>query len=83
MKKENETLTKELELVKSENPEVLHKTNSVFMGINMAGLRHQQLKQGAQSRLVAGSLKNKNTIIAVEEVKQGLVAFRFIEEPVV
>lgn len=83
MKKENETITKELELVKIENPGELHKTDSVFMGINMAGLRHRQLTQGAHSRLIGDSPKNKNTIVAVKEIRRGLITFRFVEEPVV
>jgi len=83
MKKEIETITEVLELVKTENPGELHKTDSVFLGINMAGLRHRQLKQGAHSRLIGDSPKNKNTIIAVKEIEQGLIAFRFVEEPVV
>ncbi|HEX8737084.1 MAG TPA: DNA-directed RNA polymerase subunit omega [Pyrinomonadaceae bacterium] len=81
MKKTNKTITKELELVKIENPAELHRTDSVFMGINMAGLRHRQLNQGAHSRLIGDSPKNKNTIVAVKEVKEGLIAFRFVEEP--
>ena len=83
MKKENETITKELELVKIENPGELHRTDSVFMGINMASLRHRQLNQRAHSRLIGDSPKNKNTIVAVKEVEQGLIAFKFVEEPVV
>lgn len=83
MKKRNEAITKELELVKIENPGELHRTDSIFLGINMAGLRHRQLKQGAHSRLIGDSPKNKNTVIAVKEIKQGLVAFSFIEDPVV
>ena len=83
MKKENETIIKELELVKIENPVGLSRTDSVFLGINMAGLRHRQLTQGAHSRLIGDSPKNKNTITAVKEVEQGLVAFTFVEEPVV
>jgi DNA-directed RNA polymerase subunit K/omega len=83
MKKENETITKEMELVKIENPEDLRSTDSVFLGINMAGLRHRQLKQGARSRLTGDFPKNKNTIVAVKEVEQGLIAFRFVKDPVV
>jgi DNA-directed RNA polymerase subunit K/omega len=83
MKKKNETITKALELVKIENPGELHRTDSVFLGINMAGLRHRQLTQGAQKRLIGDSPKNKNTVVAVKEIKQGLIAFRFVEEPVV
>ncbi len=83
MKKEKEVISPEMELVKIENPKELYKTNSIFMGINIAGLRCKQLRQGAHSRLLDDSRKHKNTIIAVEEVKQGLVAFKFIKEPVV
>jgi DNA-directed RNA polymerase subunit K/omega len=83
MKKENEIISKEIELVKDENSSELYKTDSIFMGINIANLRYKQLKEGAHSRLVDDSLKHKNTIIAVEEVKQGLIAFKFVEDPIV
>lgn len=83
MKKENEVIGKEIELVKDENSSELYKTDSIFMGINIANLRYKQLKEGAHSRLVDDSLKHKNTIIAVEEVKQGLIAFKFVKDPVV
>jgi DNA-directed RNA polymerase subunit K/omega len=83
MKKENEVIGKEIELVKDEISNELYKTDSIFMGINIANLRYKQLREGAHSRLVDDSLKHKNTIIAVEEVKQGLIAFKFVEDPVV
>ena len=83
MKKENEVIGKEIELVKDESSSELYKTDSIFMGINIANLRYKQLREGAHSRLVDDSLKHKNTIIAVEEVKQGLIAFKFFEDPVV
>jgi DNA-directed RNA polymerase subunit K/omega len=83
MKKVKEIISKEVELLKIENSNELHKTDSVFMGINMAGLRCKQLSQGAHSRLTPDSLKHKNTVIAVKEVKQGLVAFKFIKDPLV
>ena len=80
MKKENEIISKEIELENNDNSPELFKTSSVFMGINIAGLRCKQLRQGAHSRLVPDTLRHKNTIIAVEEVKQGLVAFRFVKD---
>ena len=83
MKKENKIISKEIELVKDEISSELYKTDSIFMGINIANLRYKQLREGAHSRLVDDSLKHKNTIIAVEEVKQGLIAFKFVEDPVV
>ena len=83
MKKENEIIGKEIELVKNENSKELYKTDSIFMGINIACLRQKQLNHGAHSRLAPDSIKHKNTIIAVKEVKQGLVAFRFLKDPLV
>ena len=83
MKKEKKIISKEIELVKEEISSELYKTDSIFMGINIANLRYKQLKEGAHSRLVDDSLKHKNTIIAVEEVKQGLIAFKFVKDPIV
>lgn len=80
MKKVNEIISREVELVE-DNSGDLHKTDSIFMGINIAGLRCKQLRLGARSRLAANSAKHKNTVVAVEEVKQGLIAFRFVEDP--
>jgi len=85
MKKEKEMIiiTPEIEIQEVENSEDMNRRDSIFMGINIAGLRHRQLNHGAHSRLAPDPIKHKNTIVAVEEVKQGLVAFRFIKEPVV
>jgi DNA-directed RNA polymerase subunit K/omega len=69
--------------VQIENLVQLRKTDSIFMKINPAGLRHRQLKQGAHSGLTGDSPKNKKTIVAVKEVEQDLAAFRFVEEPIV
>lgn len=54
------------------------KTHSIFMNINIAGLRCAQLRQGARPRLAGDSLKRKNTSIAIEEVEQGLIEYTFI-----
>jgi DNA-directed RNA polymerase subunit K/omega len=83
MKKEKKIINGEIELVKNEKFSQIYKTDSIYMGINVAHLRHKQLTRGADSRLNDDCLKHKNTIIAVEEVKQGLVKFEFIKEPVV
>jgi DNA-directed RNA polymerase subunit K/omega len=81
--KEIEIISTKAEIVNEEISQESYKTNSVFMGINIAGLRCKQLSRGAHSRLAADTLKHKNTIIAVQEVKQGLVAFKYIEDPLV
>jgi hypothetical protein len=50
MKKENKTINSkiirnDLELVNKEDFKELHKTDSIFMGINIAVLRQKQLKR--------------------------------------
>lgn len=49
--------------------------DSIFRLIIVAGLRSKQLLRGSQPRIVADPLKRKNTSIALEEIKQGLVPF--------
>ena len=49
--------------------------DSIFRLIIVAGLRSKQLLRGSQPRIVANPLKRKNTSIALEEIKQGLVPF--------
>lgn len=58
-------------------------TNSIFQGVLFACLRHKQLNQGATPRIVADSGKLKNTSIAIEEVKQGLINFTIDKEIIV
>jgi DNA-directed RNA polymerase omega subunit len=72
----------------------LEKTNSVgrsaeeqwpgidshFRLIVVAALRSKQLQRGARPRIAADTLKRRNTSIALEEVKQGLVPFT-LKEP--
>lgn len=41
----------------------------------LAGLRSKQLLRGAQPRILADPLKRRNTSIALEELKQGLIPF--------
>jgi DNA-directed RNA polymerase omega subunit len=49
--------------------------DSVYRLIIVAGLRSKQLLRGSQPRIVADPLKRKNTSIALEEIKQGLVHY--------
>ncbi len=50
--------------------------DSTFQLVIIAGNRCKQLTRGAKSRLDATNIKRKNTSIAIEEVKQGLVPYR-------
>jgi DNA-directed RNA polymerase subunit K/omega len=51
------------------------KADSIFHGIRLACLRWKQLNRGADSRVETRQPKSKNTTIAIEEVRQGLVNF--------
>jgi DNA-directed RNA polymerase omega subunit len=52
--------------------------DSRYRLIVVAALRSKQLLRGASPRIVADPLKRRNTSIALEEVKRGLVPFRII-----
>jgi DNA-directed RNA polymerase omega subunit len=49
--------------------------DSRFRLIIVAGLRTKQLLHGSKPRIEALSTRKRNTSIAVEEVKRGLVSF--------
>ena len=49
--------------------------DSRYRLIVVAALRSKQLVRGAAPRIAADPLKRRNTSIALEEVKQGLVPF--------
>ena len=49
--------------------------DSHFRLIIVAALRSKQLMRGAMARIEADPLRKKNTSVALEEVKQGLVSF--------
>ena len=49
--------------------------NSHFLLIAVAARRHKQLAHGATPRVAAAARRSRNTSIALEEVRQGLVAF--------
>jgi len=49
--------------------------DSRFRLIVVASLRTKQLLHGARPRIEADPLKRRNTSIALEEVRQGLISF--------
>ena len=49
---------------------------SRFQLVVLATQRSKQLLGGAQSRIVADRLKRRNTSIALEELKRGLILFK-------
>ena len=49
--------------------------DSVYRLIVVAALRNKQLTRGAVPRIEAHPLRHRNTSIALEEVKRGLVPF--------
>jgi DNA-directed RNA polymerase omega subunit len=54
--------------------------DSRFRLIVVAALRAKQLLRGARPRIDADPLKRRNTSIALEEVRQGLVSFTVSDE---
>lgn len=55
--------------------------DSKFRLIVVAALRSKQLLRGSAPRIDADPMRRRNTSIALEEVKQGLVNFRNGNEP--
>ena len=49
---------------------------SRFQLVILAAHRNKQLVLGAQPRIVADKLKRRNTSIALEELKRGLILFK-------
>lgn len=52
---------------------------SRFQLVILAARRNKQLVQGAQPRIAADRLKRRNTSIALEELKRGLIPFKAVE----
>lgn len=59
--------------------EMLKPDDSMFELVIVAAQRCKQLTNGANPRIIANLLKRKNTSIAVEETRQGLVPFNTAE----
>jgi DNA-directed RNA polymerase omega subunit len=57
------------------NEEVWPGVDSRYRLIVVAALRSKQLQRGAASRIEEDTQRRKNTSIAIEEVKRGLVPF--------
>ena len=49
---------------------------SRFQLVILAAHRNKQLLRGAQPRIAADRLKRRNTSIALEELKRGLILFK-------
>jgi DNA-directed RNA polymerase omega subunit len=49
--------------------------DSAYRLVVVAGLRNKQLTRGASPRIEADPLRHRNTTIALEEVRRGLVPF--------
>jgi DNA-directed RNA polymerase omega subunit len=63
------------------DPLKIYDTPSLFQGVIFACLRSRQLMKGATPKITAAeSFRHKNTTIAIEEIKQGLVSFEKIVE---
>ena len=60
------------------NEEIWPGVDSRYRLIVVAALRSKQLLRGAASRIEDDSQRRKNTSIALEEVKRGLVPFTII-----
>jgi DNA-directed RNA polymerase subunit omega len=54
--------------------------DSRYRLIVVAALRSKQLQRGALPRFAADPLKRRNTSIALEEVKRGLIHFRSADQ---
>src|SRR5205814_60223 len=57
------------------SPEKWPGIDAKFRLINLAALRTKQLLRGAHPRIEPDPLRHKNTSIALEELKRGLVTF--------
>ncbi|MDQ3802901.1 MAG: DNA-directed RNA polymerase subunit omega [Acidobacteriota bacterium] len=53
--------------------------DSIYRLIVVAALRNKQLTRGAAPRIEADPQRHRNTTIALEEVKRGLVPFTITE----
>jgi DNA-directed RNA polymerase subunit K/omega len=83
-KKETVSVEKNGKAEEVVGPIKLNTTDSIYRGIILACLRSKQLIKGATPRTSAEfSHKRKNTRIAVEEVKQGLVIYEEIPEELI
>jgi len=64
----------------AEGEQLRPEIDSRYRLIVVAALRSKQLQRGAPPRIAADPLKRRNTSIALEEVKRGLVRFRIADK---
>jgi DNA-directed RNA polymerase subunit K/omega len=82
MKQRERVIGNQTNSLGNENSDEFNNSSSVFQEIIFAFHRQKQLNQGAHPRIAADSSKRKNTSIAIEEVKQGLITFKNIKEEI-
>jgi DNA-directed RNA polymerase omega subunit len=73
------TTQKSLDTELEVNPEA-PKVDSIYRLIILASQRSKQLVRGSKPRIDADPLKRKNTSIALEEVRRGLVNFKVTDK---
>jgi len=71
MNQEKEKISDVMDNVIEEWPRI----SSRFQLVILAGLRSKQLLRGAQPRIVVDPKKRRNTSIALEELRRGLIPF--------
>jgi DNA-directed RNA polymerase omega subunit len=76
MKNTTEITTDNAPIMSDEFDKITKPEDSMFQLVILASTRCKQLRRGANSRLDSTSVKRKNTSIAIEETKQGLVPYR-------
>ena len=54
---------------------------SLFRGVVVAALRVKQLRRGSKPRIELDDKKHKDTSIAIEEVRRGLISFTKFARP--
>lgn len=64
----------------SENNGKLQEIDSNFRLVVIAALRNKQLQKGAHPLIDKDSGRRRNTNIAIEEAKQGLIHFKLTNE---
>ena len=83
MSRKSAVKSEEIIAVEEEIPVKLNSTESLYRGVIVACLRAKQLIKGATPRTTTEfSHKRKSTIVAVEELKQGLIFFEELPEEI-
>lgn len=70
----------EIAIVQNNDSEEWPGIVSRFQLVILAGLRSKQLLHGAKPRIAADRLKRRNTSIALEELRRGVIPFKAMEQ---